>query len=720
MRLRSTRLTAIAHAARRLLGIAAAWSPLSWFSDGEQGAWYDPTDLTRYMSVEGSPEQFPNGNFASSDISAWQLVTGSNAWSSGVFSATGATWLDFATTVGKTYLLSAQLAPTGTYSADLTLWQGGGFSVPLLGDTHTTAARTKVGSFTATAATTRIYVRALAGSGSVNVDNISVREIPLISQATMYQDAAGTTPVTAVEQPVGLILDRRLGALGALGAELNTGTAILYTGNGTVSVAGDVITATCTANGGYGITWSSSVVSGVQVRISLEVVTNSAAKNLLAYANLAHPGISIGSTTGNKSIITFAAVASGSSRQPALILFGGVAGESFSVRVVSIREVPGNHVRQATSTARPTLRNRYNLLTFTEDLTNAVWSKTNCTISANVAEAPSGGTTADRMVAIGAATIYVQQGFAPVVGVTHHRRVALKRDGSGPRYGWIWIGGGNVYAIYDLQDGVVASTSAGVSATIAALEGGWFDCTLVRVAATGDDGIFIGPTTSSVNPLAAATVGDSILVGGASLLLHTDASLPYQRVSTATDYDSDPAKFPLYLAFDGSDDSMATGAIDFSATDEMTVVAGVTKLVNRGTIVELSDDANSNNGCFRLGLGSSVDSDAAAYTSWARGTQTSFANSPNSFASPRKAVVALSSDISVPTNQLRVGGAVSRSDAATQGTGNYAPAQVLRLGSRSASLRLNGRLHQLIIRGKTSADIDRAEEFVAARSGVTL
>ena len=36
--------------------------------------------------------------------------------------------------------------------------------------------------------------------------------------STMYQDAAGTTPVTAVEQPVGLMLDKSRGMM--LGPEL--------------------------------------------------------------------------------------------------------------------------------------------------------------------------------------------------------------------------------------------------------------------------------------------------------------------------------------------------------------------------------------------------------------------------------------------------------------------------------------------------------------------
>ena len=53
----------------------------------------------------------------------------------------------------------------------------------------------------------------------------------------------------------------------------------------------------------------------------------------------------------------------------------------------------------------------------------------------------------------------------------------------------------------------------------------------------------------------------------ASLTLATDAHLPYQWVNTDTDYDADPAKFPAYLRFDGVDDALQTGNIDFTSTD---------------------------------------------------------------------------------------------------------------------------------------------------------
>jgi hypothetical protein len=72
-----------------------------------------------------------------------------------------------------------------------------------------------------------------------------------------------------------------------------------------------------------------------------------------------------------------------------------------------------------------------------------------------------------------------------------------------------------------------------------------------------------------------------ILAWGAQLLTAADEAATggaYQRIAAATDYDVSNPVWRPYLAFDGVDDSFGTSSIDFSATDEMTVFAGVTKL----------------------------------------------------------------------------------------------------------------------------------------------
>jgi hypothetical protein len=183
--------------------------------------------------------------------------------------------------------------------------------------------------------------------------------------ATLFQDSAGTTPVTAVEQPVGLQLDLSKGLV--LGPELVSGAASAYTGNGTVSTVGDTITATCTTNGTYGIRWAASNISNIWTRCVFEVVTNSASKSLNFYPNLAHPGVTVGTTTGNKTYTIFAPTASGGNQIPVFFI-SGLAGESFSVRLVTVKELPGNHRFQSTSANRPVVSARVNLFVGTATL----------------------------------------------------------------------------------------------------------------------------------------------------------------------------------------------------------------------------------------------------------------------------------------------------------------------------------------------------------------
>ena len=84
---------------------------------------------------------------------------------------------------------------------------------------------------------------------------------------------------------------------------------------------------------------------------------------------------------------------------------------------------------------------------------------------------------------------------------------------------------------------------------------------------------------------------------------NTGAGLPaYQRVNTATDYDT--AGFPHYLKCDGVDDGMVTNSIDFTSTNTMTLVAGLRKLTDALALpVELSSDYNSIPGSMYLSSG---------------------------------------------------------------------------------------------------------------------
>ena len=69
----------------------------------------------------------------------------------------------------------------------------------------------------------------------------------------------------------------------------------------------------------------------------------------------------------------------------------------------------------------------------------------------------------------------------------------------------------------------------------------------------------IGMTNAAGQEVYAGNPANNIQVISVQLELGTTAT-PYQRVTTDSDYDGDPAKFPYYMSFDGVDDYLSTSA----------------------------------------------------------------------------------------------------------------------------------------------------------------
>jgi hypothetical protein len=279
-------------------------------------------------------------------------------------------------------------------------------------------------------------------------------------------------------------------------------------------------------------------------------------------------------------------------------------------------------------------------------------------------------------------------------------------------------------------DGTVDAThSAGVctasGGTITAVGDGWYKIEATfTISTTGGYGFgiyIVSPAYVSGDPGSPTFAGNGtsgIYLWGSDVRVSNDGvGLPaYQRIAAATDYDT--TGFPIYLAFDGSDDSLATAAIDFSATDEMSVFAGVRVLgvATQGIVVEHSAIVGSNAGTFALSAPGSALNNFAFYS---RGSIITAGGATASLAAPVTAVLFGSGDISNDATSIRVNGAAGSGGVADQGTGNYT-SQITYIGSRAgSSLRFNGRLYSLIVRGKTSTadEITAAEAWVNSKTG---
>ena len=179
---------------------------------------------------------------------------------------------------------------------------------------------------------------------------------------TMFQDSTGTTPVTAVEQPVGLLLDKSQGLV--LGSELLT-NGDFASGTGWIRGANTTISGgSANISGGSGFVLYQIVVSGVSVGNLYEVtftVSNYVSGSIRAYLGAS---AAFGPTVSANGTYT--------------ARFGPISGAEFgfnsasaftgSIDNVSVKKVAGNHATQATSANRPVLSARVNLLLATATL----------------------------------------------------------------------------------------------------------------------------------------------------------------------------------------------------------------------------------------------------------------------------------------------------------------------------------------------------------------
>ena len=214
------------------------------------------------------------------------------------------------------------------------------------------------------------------------------------------------------------------------------------------------------------------------------------------------------------------------------------------------------------------------------------------------------------------------------------------------------------------------------------------------------------------------SIGDKAFIDDASV-----RELPGNHATQATAASrpvlKQDANGKYYLFFDGVDDSLSTGSIDFTSTDKMTVFAGVRKLSDAATglVVELSSSAVDNPGTFNI---FAPVTGSADYRFTSKGVTSSDAiAAPGTNTAPRTSVLVGTGSISTDSSILRINGVQAATSATDQGTGNYS-SNPLYIGRRGGtSLPFNGHLYSLIVRGAQSSDsqIASAESYVNSKTG---
>ena len=262
---------------------------------------------------------------------------------------------------------------------------------------------------------------------------------------TMYQDAAGTLPVYrpgrgAVDPPVGLMLDKSQGL--ELGPELitngtfDTDLSGWYTKLPTrcslyLDSSGALVIDATAGDGGAPLASSPTMTGLFVVGKTYLVSWDSSSPDGALFtgnANFHDKAYSTTTPIGRTEFFIRATSTSGT------LGIYGTALKTVMVDNVSIREIKGYHAYQTTTTARPALSGRYNLLTATETLsTQSVTTEaTDYTLKFEGAGTITLSGTATGPISAGTHTITCTAGTltCTVAGTVTRADLRVKRDGS--------------------------------------------------------------------------------------------------------------------------------------------------------------------------------------------------------------------------------------------------------------------------------------------------
>lgn len=533
---------------------------------------------------------------------------------------------------------------------------------------------------------------------------------------TMFQDRAGTTPVTTPGQTVGLRLDKSKGLV--LGSELR-GTGVVST----LGSPGTLATFNTSTGAGSAYRLDGSNASAVQIPaadgrtylIDVEQLTGS-----LQIRGTSPAGtILVTSVVGRQ---TYRILVGGSED---LFFTTGANASSVTFTVHSVKELPGNHAVAPTDAARPTYgiepkTGRRNVANGSADITNATYWPASVSGSNITGTRIGQGIDTDGLP-------YIDVRYTGTsVGVSHEA----------------------IYLFANSRVPAIVGESWTASAVIKWISGSLTGVSGIRIVSYeetapstfvgGSNGNFVTAATDTISTATRAISSGNQARCAVALVFSTATTidvtfrvkgLQFERGTARTAYQFNYNSFNVteagvptvhYVQYDGTDDSFSTSSIDFTATNKMSVFAGLRKLsdVLRGMAVEIGSggangsfamEAPDNNGAITFAF-RSIGTSAAV---------TSFAAN----AAPITRIVTGLGNIAAPSSIIRLDGVQVNQNTNTQGTGNYGN-YPLYIGRRwNTSLPFNGRDYGIIVVGKTASasEIYSTESYLAANtSGVSI
>lgn len=179
-----------------------------------------------------------------------------------------------------------------------------------------------------------------------------------------------------------------------------------------------------------------------------------------------------------------------------------------------------------------------NLVTYSEDFSNAAWGKTNTTVSADAVASPDGTTTADALVETSAASVLhnTTRVVTYLNATSYVHSVYAKQDTRTWVYIYIDPGkfGGTGYAYFNLATGATGTVGAGITAFMTLQANGFYRCVAIATTTSAGGGIFsIGLATGDGG---ATYTGDGVskaYIWGANCVAG-DALTSYIKTTSAT------------------------------------------------------------------------------------------------------------------------------------------------------------------------------------------
>ena len=546
--------------------------------------------------------------------------------------------------------------------------------------------------------------------------------------STMYQDAAGATPVTAMEQPVGLWLDKSQGL--QLGPELVTNGAFdtgidgwsnEFPERGNISWNSTSQRLRVDNTTGYGDAYvytSIPVSAGKIYKFIVDVVDISGGmtpnllkvywRNVTTYTT----NINVTSSTANRYEFIFGAQAGSvgfilGTTYPA---GGGV----WEIDNISVRELKGNHATQSITASRPVLSARKNLLTKTEDFSAGEWFKALGFVSGRNLFTPDTTTGIHR----------IAQSFAPTLGVKY--QVSGRVKGSGFRY--VYVNTGEILTakfVIDTQTGAYINDAQQPASNIvvSVASDGYIDFSYTGIGTSKANNIWLQANNTFVSNDDSSVTGNGVngfYLDKLDIRYLETIPTRYQRVNTATDYDT--AGFPRYLRFDGVDDYLNLPYMGLYANGSASCVEASAAGAHAGRYSQLLCESSGVNTNCRYSL--SLESQMYSKGAFIRGDNNTVdleVEGTQPVTIYRTTVVATTdtgSKIKTTHNSVLVRNT------------NYARANPVNAGNTTigaavtttASLFYVGDLYGLLITKSALSDADRrkCEVYLGRKAGVTL